>query len=228
MNLQTEDFIVPGGYEAVAEFLHGTLHRQNSVAAGPRRSKRTKPAEEDSAKLNVITGPTEDSQLNMGLGVAVANKAQKNKSVTLAFAAGEAMSGKTANETLSFAAAHKLPIVYIVENAASPNGRGTKTHTQGVPTITVDGNDVVAVYRVSQESIRRAREGYGPAVIEARTLDSSQRKENGNASDPLSFMENYLKQKKLWSDDWKKKLAKNSRSNRRAKPRVNNQRHQGN
>ncbi len=212
MNLQPEDFIVPGRHEALAQYLQRTLHSQDSAVANTRRSKRAKPSPEDSASLNLVISPSKESQLNVGLGVAVANKAQQNKSVTLAFAGDEGVSGQIANEALSFAAAHKLPIVYIVESTAPPNGRGTKTHTQGVPTITVDGNDVVAVYRVSQESIRRAREGYGPAVIEARTLDSSQRSANGSDSDPLSFMENYLKQKKLWSDDWKKNLSKNSRS----------------
>jgi pyruvate dehydrogenase E1 component alpha subunit len=212
MNLQPEDFIVPGRHEALAEYLQRTLYSQDSAVANTRRSKRAKPSLEDSASLNLVSSPSKESQLSVGLGVAVANKTQKNKSVTLAFAGDEAVSGKIANEALSFAAAHKLPIVYIVESGAPLDGRATKTHTQGVPTITVDGNDVVAVYRVSQESIRRAREGYGPAVIEARTLDSSQRSANGSDSDPLSFMENYLKQKKLWSDDWKKNLSKNSRS----------------
>jgi TPP-dependent pyruvate/acetoin dehydrogenase alpha subunit len=218
LNLEPEDFIVPGPYQAVAAFLQRTLHPHES-AAGSRRSKRTKSSEEDFATLNLITGPTKESRLSVGLGVAVANKRQKNRSVTLAFVADQAMSVKMANEALSFAAAHKLPIVYIVENARSANGRGTKTHTQEVPTITVDGNDAVAVYRVSQESIRRAREGYGPAVIEARTLNSSQRSANSSESDPLGFMENYLKRKQLWSDNWKKKLSKNSRSSSRSRSR---------
>jgi len=37
-----------------------------------------------------------------------------------------------------------------------------KAQAYGLPGITVDGNDVVAVYRVAQEAIHRARIGDGP------------------------------------------------------------------
>ncbi len=62
-----------------------------------------------------------------------------------------------------------------------------------VPGITVDGNDVVAVYRVAEESVRRAREGHGPTLIDCK-IDP--------ARDPLTFMEGYLKKRDLWSAKW--------------------------
>src|SRR4029450_8390847 len=39
----------------------------------------------------------------------------------------------------------------------------------GFPGIRVDGNDVLAVYAVTQEALRNAREGNGPTLIEAYT-----------------------------------------------------------
>ena len=39
----------------------------------------------------------------------------------------------------------------------------------GFPSILVDGNDVVAVWRAAQESIHRARNGAGPTLIECQT-----------------------------------------------------------
>ena len=39
----------------------------------------------------------------------------------------------------------------------------------GFPGVSVDGNDVLAVYQVAQEAMSRARNGEGPTLIEART-----------------------------------------------------------
>ncbi|HJX83174.1 MAG TPA: thiamine pyrophosphate-dependent enzyme, partial [Candidatus Angelobacter sp.] len=76
--------------------------------------------------------------------------------------------------------------------------RTAKTRDYDMPSIIVDGNDVVAIYRVTHEAIRRAREGHGPALIHCRNI---------GADDPLKVMENYLKQKRFWSDSWKQKIA---------------------
>jgi TPP-dependent pyruvate/acetoin dehydrogenase alpha subunit len=78
------------------------------------------------------------------------------------------------------------------------------------PRIPVDGCDVVGVFRVTQEAIRRAREGHGPALIECLTARSSASATNDIAKtsaqyltqDPLSFMEQYLRRRDLWSDEW--------------------------
>src|SRR5262249_18938798 len=80
---------------------------------------------------------------------------------------------------------------------------------------TVDGADVVAVFRVVQEAIRRAREGHGPALIECMTL-RAHGAENGDgknsaqhtAKDPLPFMEKYLRRRDLWSSEWSRRMIK--------------------
>jgi TPP-dependent pyruvate/acetoin dehydrogenase alpha subunit len=38
-----------------------------------------------------------------------------------------------------------------------------------IPGVTVDGQDVVAVYEVVQEAVKRAREGDGPSLVECKT-----------------------------------------------------------
>jgi TPP-dependent pyruvate/acetoin dehydrogenase alpha subunit len=65
----------------------------------------------------------------------------------------------------------------------------------------------VGVFRVTQEAIRRAREGHGPAVIECLTArssanDTARTSAQYLAQDPISFMEQYLRRRDLWSAEW--------------------------
>ena len=71
----------------------------------------------------------------------------------------------------------------------------------GIPVIRVDGSDAVAVYRVAHESIRRAREGGGPTMMECAEWPN----ENGSLG-PLEKLEHYLIHKKIFRTDWRKQL----------------------
>jgi TPP-dependent pyruvate/acetoin dehydrogenase alpha subunit len=117
-------------------------------------------------------------------------------------------------EALGFSAGHQLPVVFVLARAIENhrNGAGElRTRAQKMaPAITVDGNDAVAVSRVAEESTRRARQGLGPSVIQC-LLDRRR--------DPLAFMENYLKQRALWSEPWKQGLVRRfTQDLRTAKP----------
>jgi dehydrogenase E1 component len=80
-------------------------------------------------------------------------------------------------KSLTFTAQHELPIVFVVlphpraaRNLPKPPTRLSPVIAVAlrnqVPGITVDANDPIALYRVAQESIARARYGGGPALIE--------------------------------------------------------------
>ncbi|MGA3136616.1 MAG: thiamine pyrophosphate-dependent enzyme [Terracidiphilus sp.] len=88
------------------------------------------------------------------------------------------------------------------------------------PAITVDGNDIVAVYRVASEAIAHARKGNGPTLIECQTGRSDGHSEIGSgkfrdpaeverwkAGDPILKMEKYLIRKGLFSEEFKKQIA---------------------
>jgi TPP-dependent pyruvate/acetoin dehydrogenase alpha subunit len=90
----------------------------------------------------------------------------------------------------------------------------------GFPGITVDGNDAVAVYRVAQEAIERARCGGGPTLIEAQTsrgyrhaeIDPANYRaptevEERESTDPIAAMERYLTGKDLFSEAWKNEIT---------------------
>ena len=136
--------------------------------------------------LNVLTGVH-----STALKIAKEFKTRNKRKVVLAFDI------QPSSESLKVSAAEKLPILFVIEPEA-------RTKIRSLPVITVDKNDVVALYRVSQEAIRRAREGHGPTLIEYAEYRA---KKTGPPIDPLDFMENYLKAKNLWSDTWKENLV---------------------
>jgi len=120
----------------------------------------------------------------------------------------------------------------MVENSAQSHTNGAtpfysdedlrdRAEAYGIPGITVDGNDIVAVWRVTQESIHRARSGAGPTLIECRTwrwhAEADNSPTNGRAkskvlharwqNDPLRHMEHYMKKRNLWQQAWKDRLT---------------------
>jgi len=124
---------------------------------------------------------------------------------------------------MAMAATQKLPLVCLVESSLDaplelPNQIASGPYIGAdpafYPRIPVDGCDVVGVFRVAQEAIRRAREGHGPAVIECLTARSSTTGKNTVAQasaqylaqDPLTFMEQYLRRRDLWSDEWSRSI----------------------
>ncbi|KAL8425713.1 hypothetical protein Efla_003091 [Eimeria flavescens] len=83
-------------------------------------------------------------------------------------------------EAMNMAALMKLPIIFVVENnnwaigmAAQRSTAVSEIHLRGppfgVPSIEVDGMDVLAVRAAARQAIARARNGEGPSLIEALT-----------------------------------------------------------
>jgi pyruvate dehydrogenase E1 component alpha subunit len=73
----------------------------------------------------------------------------------------------------------KLPVVYVLENNTYGEYTSTDRSTAGsgparaeameIPAVSVDGNDVLAVYDAARWAIDRARAGDGPSFIECHT-----------------------------------------------------------
>jgi TPP-dependent pyruvate/acetoin dehydrogenase alpha subunit len=180
-----------------------------------------------------------EAQLGAATGLALANKRKKNGAVVVAFT-GKAVTALDAwHKTLTLSARQSLPLIFVVENnnrvnSAGPRGNWEdftqKARSYGLPGITVDGNDVVAVYRVAHESLERVREGDGPVLIEATAY--RQADQNGRGKhDPLTHMEEYLAAKKLFPPRWKNRLvekfsqeldaaAKTARKTQRSQPTL--------
>ncbi|MGQ9584944.1 MAG: thiamine pyrophosphate-dependent dehydrogenase E1 component subunit alpha [Anaerolineae bacterium] len=116
----------------------------------------------------------------LATGAALASKHLGSEQVVLCFFGDGASNRGTFYEAANMAAIWSLPVVYICENnqyAVSTAIRritavehiATRAQAFGFPGVTVDGNDVLAVYEATLEAVGRARRGDGPTLIEALT-----------------------------------------------------------
>lgn len=122
----------------------------------------------------------------VGAGLPIANGAglssrlRKSDQATICFFGDGASSQGTFHESLNLAAVWKLPVVFVCENnqyALSTSYKRTvavdavadRAVAYGIPGVTVDGNDVIAVYEAVHEALVRARRGEGPSLIEGKT-----------------------------------------------------------
>jgi len=137
--------------------------------------------------------------------IRAALKATNWNNALVFFATGKRAEQAAWRNALNQAAAHRLPILFVSLlrtdgpglHPASVNGHSrigadsTKENSHPIPSIDVDGNDVVAVYRVVSEAMTHARKGHGPTRIEC----------HGPASeDALENMRKYLIRKGLAED----------------------------
>jgi TPP-dependent pyruvate/acetoin dehydrogenase alpha subunit len=139
-----------GGSMHIADFAIGMLGANGIVAGG----------------LPIAAGAAIAAQLEGG-----------NKVVALFFGDGATNEGEF-HEVLNLASIWKLPLIFACEN----NGYGVNTPVKvatglqyvskratggyGIPSVIVDGNNVVSVYETTQKAVGRVRAGGGPVFLE--------------------------------------------------------------
>jgi TPP-dependent pyruvate/acetoin dehydrogenase alpha subunit len=157
---------------------------------------------------NIISPSSDEGQqLNLANQLAQSNKQKQKNSVVVVFAAAPALASSRSKKLLNLAARHSLPLILVVENQAGIDV-SLKVPRNGLTRITVDGNDVVAVYRVAYESLERVRQGGGPVLIEGRAWQQVGKRLRPEETDPLIHMERYLGARKLFSKRWKAELGR--------------------
>ena len=118
--------------------------------------------------------------LPIATGMALAFKMRNEKRVAVAFMGDGASNEGTFHESLNMASIWDLPAVYVVENnlygASTPVKMVVKAEhisdracAYRIPGVTVDGNDLLAVYEAAREAVERARQGKGPTLLELVT-----------------------------------------------------------
>jgi TPP-dependent pyruvate/acetoin dehydrogenase alpha subunit len=113
-------------------------------------------------------------------GIALAFKLRGEPRVGLVYIGDGGTSTGTFHEGLNFAAVQRLPLVVIAEYnrwaySTPPQKQfavkdlAEKAPGYGIPGVTVDGNDVLAVYEACKFAVERARRGHGVHFIEVKT-----------------------------------------------------------
>jgi pyruvate dehydrogenase E1 component alpha subunit len=113
-------------------------------------------------------------------GMALAMKMRREPRVALTFFGEGATANGQCHEAMNFAGIHRLPAVFVLEN--NKFAYSTPQHLEyavdpveraagyGFPGVSVDGNDVEAVFEAAREAVDRARSGDGPTLIECHTM----------------------------------------------------------
>ncbi|MGO9515490.1 MAG: thiamine pyrophosphate-dependent enzyme [Candidatus Korobacteraceae bacterium] len=213
------DFVI--GHEAIVVGATFELGQQDTIAASSRNfaAHVVKGARLEALLAN---GPQENGSqpgaltlldpLNLGTGLALAHRLEKKRNAVVALCSrGDAASQDCWLEAMKFAGIHKLPIIYVLMSGPAFEPAPEKQNLAleelsfiardcGFPAIIVDGKDAVAVWRVAQESIHRARNGAGPTLVECDT-------ESSPSSDTLAHLEHYMSKRGLWGEEWRRDAA---------------------
>jgi pyruvate dehydrogenase E1 component alpha subunit len=116
--------------------------------------------------------------ISVGVGLSIKQRGTEQVALTI-FGDGAANEGAF-HEALNMASIWDLPIIYLCENNQYAMSMSTarafnierisdRACAYGITGVTVDGNDVLAVYQAVSEARDRARAGDGPTLIEAMT-----------------------------------------------------------
>jgi TPP-dependent pyruvate/acetoin dehydrogenase alpha subunit len=132
--------------------------------------------------------------IGIATGAAYSADLRASGQVAVCFFGDGASNQGVLMEAANMAALWKLPVIYLCEENKyaefSPSlpfiaveRIEMKAQAFGLPGLTVDGNDVLAVYEAVQQAVDQARRGDGPALLVAQTY----RIEGHTVGDPLTY-----------------------------------------
>ncbi len=235
-SLREDDWIAPSHRDWTANVIKGVplkfcFAQLFAKTTSPDRG-RSSPAHMGYPPLNILTPASSIAgQLNVGTGVAFGLKRLGRDSVVVSFFGDGATSIGGFHEALNFAGVHRLPIIYVCQNnlwaesvplrlQTALKDLSDRAKAYGFPGVSVDGNDVLAVYEAASKAIVRARSGEGPTFIECKTyrwyghseIDPAKYRmkeevEAWKKKDPIPRFEKYLTERKILTDALKSEIA---------------------
>lgn len=162
---------------------------------------------------------------NIAVGSGLAIQYKGTDQVCVCFFGDASTNQSTFHEALNLASVWKLPVIFVCEN----NGYGisvsqarhqaitdvsVRASAYNMPGVTVDGNDVFAVYEAVGEAVSRARKGQGPTLVECKTYrwrghfegDPTVYRPDGELDawikkDPIPRVEKYLKENNIATEE---------------------------
>lgn len=225
--MQKEDVYCPYYRETGTLLQRGiTIEEILSVWGGDERGNDFQKAPEDLSLCVPIA-----TQCLHATGVAFAFKYRHQSQVAVTSIGEGGTSKGDFYEAINLAGAWHLPVVFVVNNnqwaISVPLKQQTATKTiaqkaiaAGIMGVQVDGNDIIAVRQAVSQCIERARNGKGPALIEAityrlcdhTTADDASRYQPAEEvkaawkKEPIARLAYYLESQGLWSRDKEQQL----------------------
>lgn len=167
---------------------------------------------------------------NIAVGAGLAIQYKGGDQVCICFFGDASTNQSTFHEALNLASVWKLPVVFVCEN----NGYGisvsqarhqavtdvsVRASAYNMPGVTVDGNDVFAVYESVGEAVSKARKGQGPTLVECKTYrwrghfegDPTVYRPEGELEawmkkDPIPRVEKYMIENNIMTEEEIKKM----------------------
>lgn len=229
LTLRESDWLAPGHRDMGAHLIKGVTPKQVFEQYFCRSNSLTQGRD-----ANVHFGCTQKrivgfiSQMGASAcianGLAAAMKYRGDPSFVLTSFGDGASSQGVVHESLNYAAVFKLPVVFLINN--NQWAISTPAHEQyavqnlsdrakgyGMLGITVDGNDVHAVYEKALEARDHALAGKGPVLLECKTMRMCGHGTHDSAGyvpdamydfwekrDPIQLIKNRLLENYLWND----------------------------
>lgn len=198
--LRPDDWILPAYREPGGALLRGvsikTLVDQCFGTSEDPSKGRQMPCHYSFREINYapVSSPI-GTQCIQATGVAMAMRIRKRDTVAITYFGDGATSSNDFHVGMNFAGVFKAPVIFFCQNnqwaISCPVSRQTASETiahkavaYGMPGVRVDGNDVLAVYQVTQSAVERARAGKGPTLIEAVTYRMGP---HSTADDPTRY-----------------------------------------
>jgi pyruvate dehydrogenase E1 component alpha subunit len=172
------------------------------------------------------------TQITQAVGFAWAAKLKKDPLVALVYFGEGATSSNEFHNGMNFAGVFKTPTVFFCRNngwaISVPTERQTASESfaqkgvaYGVPGVKVDGNDLLAVIKVTREAVARAARGEGSTIIEALTYRLSGHSTSDDPKayrpdatldpwrrlDPVTRVRKYLERAMGWTDQHDEAIA---------------------
>lgn len=161
----------------------------------------------------------------LAVGLSLATKMQKQNILTACYFGDGAVAEGEFHESLNLATLWNLPVLFLCENNFYAMGTPLKDHqsqtdlslkakSYNLPSVKVDGMDVLKVRAATEEAVTHIREGKGPYFIEFETYrfrahsmydpdlyrDKSEI-EAWKKRDPITTFAAHLKTNQILSDD---------------------------
>jgi 2-oxoisovalerate dehydrogenase E1 component alpha subunit len=208
------------GYTAL-DFMLGLMGKQGEPTSGARQM----PSHWSLKAANVVSHSSPvATQAPHASGIGLGIKLRGDDAVVLTSIGEGSTSQGEWYEAVNWAAVHRLPVIFMIENNVyaisvhkhlqmAVESAARKADGLGLPGVSVDGLDALAVYEEMTKAVARARAGEGPTVIEVRvsrmtphssddddrTYRPREEVEQMKADDPLPAFERALQEMKVLS-----------------------------